>query len=407
MTAVARSRRSQIGQLAGALGLTLVVQVLSSMLALSVPVLAPEIARERGWDPGLIGFYPGLMYIAALAICLFGERLLWRLGPMTRSLAAVAVSAVGFAILLGPSLALMVVAAVVIGIGYGPVVPASSQILSANTPPRYSNLVFSLKQTGAPLGGFLAGLLAPLLVDISSWRFATVAIALGSLLIAALLVPSIPRIDRDFRRAGAPSVGFFEPIRFVLRVPALSRLLGASFTYSAMQLCLGAFLTVYLVERQGLPLVEAGLLFGISQAASMAGRIGWGVVADRWLSPIAVIVAIGFAMAASAATVALFTPEWPFWALALVCAAYGGTAMGWNGVLLSEVARLAPVGQAGLFTSGAMSINFFGVLIGPLLFTIVLKFSGYYEAGFIAIGLFSLAGAVVALFGGQAASREG
>lgn len=395
---IATPPQVQLGTLAGSLGLTLVVQVLSSLLALGVPVLAPEIARDRGWDPSLIGFYPGLMYVAALAICLFGERLLWRMGPMRRSLAAIAISAVGFALLLAPALGMMALAALVIGIGYGPVVPASSQILSANTPPRYSNLVFSLKQTGAPLGGFLAGALLPQLVELGSWRSAVLSVVIGSLVLTLLLTPSIAWLDRGFRRGG-PGASFVEPLRCVLQVPALARLLCASFTYSAMQLCLGAFLTVYLVERQGLQLGQAGLLFGISQAASMAGRIGWGVVADRLLSPFAVIIGLGVLMAASAATVAAFTPDWPFWAMALVCALYGGTSMGWNGVLLSEVARLAPRGQAGLFTSGAMSINFFGVLIGPLLFTLVLKLTGHYEAGFIAIGLFSLAGAAMALFG--------
>ena len=388
-----------IRQLAGSLGLTLIVQVLSSLLALGVPVLAPEIARDRGWDPSLIGFYPGLMYVAALAICLFGERLLWRMGPMRRSLAAIAVSALGFALLLSPSFAMMAVAALVIGLGYGPVVPASSQILSANTPPRYSNLVFSLKQTGAPLGGFLAGALLPQLVELGSWRSAAIGVAAGSLAVTAILIPSVRWLDKDFGAGNPPGASFIEPLRCVLGAPRLARLLCASFTYSAMQLCLGAFLTVYLVERQGLPLLDAGFLFGISQAASMVGRIGWGVVADRLLSPFSVVVLIGLLMALSAAVVASFTPAWPFWAMALVCAAYGATSMGWNGVLLSEVARLAPVGQAGLFTSGAMSINFFGVLIGPLLFMLALKLTGYYEAGFVAIGVFSLLGALAALAG--------
>jgi hypothetical protein len=53
--------------------------------------------------------------------------------------------------------------------------------------------------------------------------------------------------------------------------------------------------------------------------------------------------------------------------VALLCF-YGATAVGWNGVYLATVARVAPAGQAGTATAGTLFFTFFGVVIGPPMF---------------------------------------
>ncbi|MGF7162874.1 MFS family permease [Rhodoligotrophos appendicifer] len=368
------------------LGLTTAVQVLSSFLALGVPVLAPAIAADLAIDPDSIGYYPALMYSAALAICIIGDPLLSRARPMLRSLICVAVSTVGFALLLGASLPIFMVAAVLIGVGYGPVVPATSQILSARTPSRYANLIFSLKQSGAPLGGALAGLSLPLLVGLTGGWWSTVSIVSVSCAVLLLLLgSSVPWLDRD--AVPIRSAGMLGPIKAVTALPPLRRLVIMSSSYGAMQLCLGAFLTVYLVHAVELDLASAGFIFGVSQAASIVGRLFWGYVADRFFSPRAVMAFLGFAMAATALGVASFTADWPMAAVLAVAFLYGATAMGWNGVLLAEVARLAPPGQIGRLTSGVMSANYAGVVVGPLLFTAIAAAADTQRAGFIAMGV--------------------
>ena len=46
-------------------------------------------------------------------------------------------------------------------------------------------------------------------------------------------------------------------------------------------------------------------------------------------------------------------------------ALFGATAIGWNGVQLAEVARLAPPGTAGEVTGATGFVTFAGVVIGP------------------------------------------
>jgi MFS family permease len=83
------------------------------------------------------------------------------------------------------------------------------------------------------------------------------------------------------------------------------------------------------------------------------------------------LLAIGMAGGAFAA--AGFSPAWPTWIIALVCAAFGATAIGWNGVFLAEVARRAPVGKAVEATGGALFFTYFGVLVAPPLFGIAVE----------------------------------
>jgi hypothetical protein len=392
MTALAPS----LGQTTAVTLLCFVVQALSSFIALSVPVLAPSLAAAHGFSASLVGYYPFFLYLAALSATFGAARFLHGVGPMKVALASVAVSAFGLPLLLASTLPALVAAALVIGLGYGPVVPATSQVLSAGANARYANLIFSLKQTGAPLGGLLAGLLIPPMIAALSLPTAVLTLVGVSIVACLVLAGTAPFADRNVPH-NATRPGFFEPIIAVLRVAALRPMIVASFTYSGMQLCLGAFLLVYLVERQGLSLAAAGWVFGVSQVGAMVGRLINGWIADRLLSAVVVIVGLGFAMALSSVGVALFTPDWPLGLMAIVACLYGATAMGWNGVLYAEVARRAPPGQAGLMTSGAVSVNFIGVLVGPLLFSATMALTDSYKAGFVMMAAFVAVGAAIGL----------
>jgi len=82
---------------------------------------------------------------------------------------------------------------------------------------------------------------------------------------------------------------------------------------------------------------------------------------------------VGIAMAAAASTMAISSPDWPRAAMIVLCAAFGGTAIGWNGVYLAEVAREAPPGKTVEATGGALFFTFFGVLITPPLFAAIVE----------------------------------
>ncbi len=138
--------------------------------------------------------------------------------------------------------AIMAVAALIVGCGYGPITPASSHALAKSTPPHLTGLVFSLKQTG----GLLAGLLAPPLVLLAGWRAARAGVSIACLAVAALVQAMPPSIDCD--REPDHRIGFaaiLAPLKQVQGVPSIRALALASLFYSAMQLCLMGYAVIY------------------------------------------------------------------------------------------------------------------------------------------------------------------
>ena len=85
-------------------------------------------------------------------------------------------------------------------------------------------------------------------------------------------------------------------------------------------------------------------------------------------------------MAATALTATALGPGWPWLAVAALSAAFGATAVGWNGVYLAEVARLAPGGDVGAATGGAMFFTLSGSAFGPALFGATAAAFGYGAA---------------------------
>ena len=162
-----------------------------------------------------------------------------------------------------------------------------------------------------------------------------------------------------------------------------------SFVYAGMQMAVSGFIVSYLHGEVGLGLVAAGTALTAANVAGVIARIGWGSISDRTGAPRATLAWIGYLMAAASAAAAFFTAAWPMFALLAVSAALGATAIGWNGVYLSEVARLAPPGEAGRATGGCLFFTFVGVVVLPFLFGWLQRSTGSYAMCFLAAAVVS------------------
>lgn len=370
------------------LAATLAVQVLVSMAVVTVPVLAPAVAAETGVSASYVGIFIAMVYGASMAASLVSGPLVQRFGAIRLSQACLMACAVGLACVATGTPALFVVGAIFLGAGYGPVTPASSHILARSTPPERLSLVFSLKQTGVPLGGALAGVVVPTLVLWGGWRAAALAVAGACLATLALAQPLREVLDADrdpARRIAASSLA--KPLHYTLGDSLLRRLAFCSFFFAALQLCLITFLVTHLTLNVGISLVEAGLMLAAAQVGGVVARVGWGLIADRWGRPMRLLGLLAIAMGVAAVATGRFTPQWPLAAVALACAAFGATAIGWNGVYLAQVARLAPPGKAGDATGGSLVFTYAGVLFGPPAFTFLVGGGVSYASAFVVLAV--------------------
>lgn len=376
------------------------IQAVATMSLLAVPVLGPSLAEDVGFEPRWIGAFSSLTFLGGSAISFVSGALIRRYGPIRSCQAGLLFAAAALALIGTGVVWLMLVAAFAVGLGYGPTTPAGSQILARVTPPAYRGLVFSIKQAGVPLGGFLAGLALPWITVRFGWQAGLAAVAAAVALTALASQPLRRGFDGDRdpsqRISAAATMG---AIGLVARHAGLRRICVMSFTFAATQNCVFAFLVTFLVAHLGYDLVTAGAVYSTMQAAGVAARILWGWVADRLGAARGVLTWIGFGSAAFLLALALASQTWPVVLVAGVSALVGVTASGWNGVYLAEVARIAPdaVSHA---TGGTLVFTYLGVVAGPALFSGAVAATGDYASGFhMAAALAAIGGAAMAVSG--------
>jgi nitrate/nitrite transporter NarK len=301
----------------------------------------------------------------------------------------------------------VLVGALLIGLGYGPATPASSVILARAAPPGMLALTFSIKQTGVPLGTAIAGAAVPGLVLAFGWQLAAAAIGVVCALVGIGIAPLRDRYDRERNPAAPVSLrSAFAPVLLVMRSRTILQLALTSFVYGGIQITLIAYLVAFLTESFALSLVLAGLVMAASQLASVAARIVWGAVADRFLSRRATLGMLGVGMGITAFCALGAGPEWPLWTLFAFAIALGATAVGWNGVFLAELTRLAPQGRIGDVTGGSSFFTFLGVVLTPPLFYLVLGLTSSYAATYALFGIPALAVGVMLLATARIARDE-
>jgi len=366
-----------------------------SMLSMTPPVMASQIARALGFSPQIVGVYVGLIYAGAILSSSFSASLITRLGPLRTGFACVVTGGTGLALLAVPHPAASLLAIAIIGLSYGPLTPASSHVLARYRDGAGMAFLVSVRQTSVPMGGVLAGLVAPPLVLGLGWNAACVTIGAVTAALGAAIWIAVSVIRNEL--PGKPhghGAGLLEPVRFIFRHRGLASLATSSVVYAAMQLVLSSFLVVYLTSAAGLDIVLAGALLSASQLAGVAGRLGWGFVADRVAAPRLLLLGIALLMAVAAGLMSLLTAAWPVGAIAGVVILLGATASGWNGVFLAEIIRDVRPAEVGLATAGSMMFAYMGTVLGPSLFGALASVVGFPTAYLVMGGAVLLAGLV-------------
>ncbi len=368
------------------------VQALVTMSAVVPSAIAPALAGSLAVPTELIGYQIAIVYGGAMVTSVVGGATVRRWGACRVSQAALALCGVGGLLAALPSLLSLAAASVLIGLGYGLTNPASSHLLEARATARNRNLIFSIKQTGVPLGGIAAGLMAPALTVTVGWPWAFAATAAALLCLAALLQPLRPGWDRE--RDGSVRLGRspFADLALVWRSAVLRPLALASFSFAAVQLCLTSFAVALLVEDLAFGLVAAGIVLGAMQASGFFGRVFWGWVADRVGNGFRVLAGIGAVSAVAALALPLLGPGSPAALVSALLLAFAFTAVGWNGVYLAAVARAAPRDRIGSATGGALVFTFAGVLVGPPLFAMAYGWIGTFRATFTLLAVVAALG---------------
>ncbi|MCA3149650.1 MAG: MFS transporter, partial [Rhodocyclaceae bacterium] len=317
------------------------------------------------------------------------------LGALRASQICLLLCAAGIALVATASLPLVVLGAMLLGLGYGPVTPSSAIILVSTLPARFRSLGFSVKQTGVPVGAGVCGLAIPALVAAFDWQVAAFVLAAAVVAGAVLCQPLQRDFDEGVRGSGpSASTSPLGSLALVWRLPRLRELAIGSFVFAGIQMCVVTYLVVFLTGT-GLGLAAAGLAMTCAMIGGLVGRIGWGWVADNLLAPRRTLALVSLLMGMTSLGLACVQPSWPLAAVIAMSAAAGLSSIAWNGVYLAEVAHRAPPGMATAATGGTMFCTYAGVMVWPTVFYVAHAATGSYVASFVLVGLLGLAGAAL------------
>lgn len=373
---------------------------LASMGVFTVAVVAPEAAPLIGVEPTTIGLYVAAVYGFGALSGLMTGAFVTRFGPVRVCQFTMLLIAAGLLLLAIPSIPTAGLSAFLLGLAYGTLNPASAPVLSAVSSEKTRPLIFSIKQSGVPLGGVLAGSVVPGVAVACGWQVAALSVAMAAVVIAVMSQPL--RKSFDNRCVQGASLGCARRARaslaLVLKFPQLRALSLVSIAYAGCQICVGSFFVVYLTGAKGFSLVDAGIAFTALQAGGFIGRLLWGSIAGRMISPRVMLTVLGILMAVFLGVFSMASPAWSIVVYCAIGLGLGLSCYGWNGVFFSETAARSPEGKADAGTGAVQFVMFTGIVLFPPVFAgLVALFDGY-AASFILLAIVVVLTAVFALF---------
>jgi sugar phosphate permease len=157
-----------------------------------------------------------------------------------------------------------------------------------------------------------------------------------------------------------------------------------------------AYLVLYARDTFALSNVDAARLLALAHVGGAAGRLGWGVVSDRFfegrrrpgLTLNALIAAaglVGFALGGALS---------PLWAGAIAFLT-GLGAFGWVGLFFALMAEIGGTRFAGLMTGLGVIFAWGGVLVGPPLFGLVVEATDSYRIGWFGLSVLAVVVAAI------------
>lgn len=353
-----------------------------------IPIVAPAALSDLGVTAAYVGIYTSLSAFFQIFIMAGCGNFIRRFGGLRISQIGLWLIALGLVCSASGQLWPFLITAVVLTIGTSVATPASSQILARYATAKQAPMVFSAKQTAVPFGLMVGGLMLPWFVVLFGWQGAMLATGALCAVFAVLLEPLRNELDsdRDASVSLSPK-GVRHTVSIIMQSASLRMLAMTMFAFVGLQTSYSTFLVLFLTHKLDYSLTEAGGMLATATLIGMPARMLWGYVASVWSTSRIVLAGLGFTMAAASMATGFYTLDWPTWQILGVAVVVTSTALGWHGVLLSEIARLAPPGQAAGITGGVLAASAMGQIVIPLSFSAILAWNDSYAYGFIMTGV--------------------
>lgn len=369
----ATSSRTAVGAQANVWGLILSLLVLAgaSVTAVGLSVDAPRIGHSFGLTPIGVGAIASLIYIGAAASSAGGGRRTDQRGPRPVLVGAMLLLACGEGMAaLAPSAVIFFAGVFVAGLGYGWVNPPTN-VVSNPVAGRRRATSMSIKQTGIPLGGILAGVLIPPLAAAQGWRI--------SLLVPIGLCLMLGAVAARWCPPPPAKAATLEASTNIVRM-RIPRAYAFGFIMGGVQVIIFSFLALYLAEDLGWSAEQAGAGLSLTLLGGLAGRPLWGWFSDRVHGDRVKVLQLT-ALLGGGALVLL--PLLRSVALLVLLPILGLVSVGWNGAYIATVTEAAGPDAVGFETGRALVLINLGAVVFPPTFGAVVSATHSWRTAWI------------------------
>jgi len=346
-------------------------QAMSYMAAQVLPSAAPQVGEALGLAAELVLYHTALFYAVSGIFQASVGGLIIRWGAIRASQISLITLGTGLILSMVGEVWAFTIAAIIMGFGNSFSTPASSHLLAHHSPEKFAPLIFSIKQTGVPVGGLIAVVMVQVLVDddnVATWPDAFLATGLICLALLVILQPM--RRQFDANRNPGYSVRFNDGIRNIRTASGDSNLRNlclGMFAFVGLQGLFNSIFATFAQLNLGMEKQTALEILVVVNITAALARILWGWIGSA-IAPSRVVLSIlAFIMAAATIALGASTAAVPDWLIATAALAFGASALSWHGLLLSEVARMAPAGQVGPVTGGVLFFGALGMLSYPFI----------------------------------------
>ncbi len=370
-------------------------QAFSYVCQMVMPVLADRLAAEFGISRGWLGAYLFMQHLMAIAAAVGCGGFIIRYGPLRISQYALILMACSLLITAAGVLWLLPLGALLLGAA-AVSTPASSQILARVSPPHLAPFIFSVKQTGVPVGSLIGGLLLPFLLGLvfysatlgTTIRLGAYGTALVTAFIVVMVAVLLQPIREYFDSERRPDVRLCvsdlpQTLRLVVTNYPLRDIAFSAFAFGGLQSIFAGFFILYLIDGLQYSETSAGTVFALASFSAIWARIAWGVLGTSLVAPRYILAGIGLVGGIAAIMITWIDHTWSSYEITAVAILYNITGLSWHGILLSETARLAPADKVGGVTGGVLSFTSVAMMIYPVMYGAILATTGSYKIGFI------------------------
>lgn len=374
--------------------LAMFVQIGVSLLQQSPSALGPVLTQDLGLSRAQVGLLTSAIIGGMTFTTLIVGLLIDRRGE--RSVVFIGVSMMALLVITATqssTFGWLFILFLLASFGASTSTPGGSKAITSWFARRQRGLAMGVRQTGVPAGGLVAAVLLPPLAVAFGWRMSLAAgagIALTATVLFVLFYREMPREEKIDR-------GDRVPLGLIVGNRSFLAATGYSLVLVGAQWAATAYLTLYLNETVGIPVVVAGILLAALQVGGIVGRIGWGMVSDLTGRRKPILVGVSLLAVVTALAMGLTGAGTPLVVIAPLCALLGLSLLGWNGLYITVIAESVPVRAAATALGAGLTVTNMGSFLVPPAFGLLIDITGSYTIFWFALAAWISIGALLVM----------